>query len=304
MDVLFLCGGLALLVVGGDLLVRGAASLAIRLRVAPVVIGLVIVGFGTSTPELMASVKAALAGADGVAIGNVIGSNIANILLILGLGAAMAPIRVPAAGRMRDLLALAGATALIAAIGANGEIGRVAGAAMVGLLVLYIAVLWRSCEGAVEEAPAAWGAGKAVAAIVAGLVLLLFGADRLVVGAVNLARDLGVDETIIGLTVVAVGTSLPELAATIAAARRGATDIAYGNVVGSNIFNALGVLGAAALASPLRVPESVIQIDLWVMAAATAALIALAWAGGVSRLFGAALLAGYGLFVVRSVALA
>lgn len=307
---LLVIGGLVLLTAGGEFLVRGAVSTAERLGVSPLLIGLTLVGFGTSTPELVTSVEAALAGSPGIAIGNVVGSNTANILLILGLAALVRPIGVAPAAFTRD-----GAMVLIAALLCLGSmqvgvIGRWIGAAFLATLLAYIGLTYAferqraTPSGSLHAAEAALaphsrgGLGMAVASLVAGLLLTVLGAHWLVEGSIALARGLGVADAVIGLTIVAVGTSLPELVTSLMAARRGHSDVALGNVLGSNIYNVLGILGATALIAPIAVPEQIKHLDVWVMLAATAALLVAAATGRrITRGEGLVLLALYAWYV-------
>lgn len=277
-------GGFALLLVGGEGLVRGAVGVARRLGVSPLVIGLTLVGFGTSTPELVTSIEAALAGSPGIAVGNVVGSNIANILLILGVAAVIGPIACDPAAFRRDGAVLAGSAVVGGALILWGEVGRIAGAGLIALLVVYtVATLVRErrrpdAAGAVYEQEAAFVDGAraslwvSLGLAVAGIAGTILGARLLVDGATTVARTLGVAEEIIGLTLVAVGTSLPELATAVMAALRRQADVAFGNVVGSNIYNILFILGATALVEPLAVPARIAGADLWVMLGATALL--------------------------------
>jgi cation:H+ antiporter len=302
--------GLVLLVAGGDALVRGAVSLARRLGVSPMLIGLTLVGFGTSTPELLTSVQAALAGSPGIAIGNVVGSNTANILLILGIGVLLQPMATTRAAFYRDGSVMLGAALLCCALALWGEIGRPAGVVLVALLAAYIVATYlhdrRTHDAAAQlhEAEAEL-AGKApsrplpaLLLAVGGLAVTLLGAHLLVSGSVVLAQRMGVSDTVIGLTVVAVGTSLPELVATVSAALRRQTDLAFGNVVGSNIYNVLGILGVTALVEPLAIPPEVARVDVWVMLAATLLLLAFAVTGWrLCRREGAVLLACYAGYV-------
>jgi cation:H+ antiporter len=290
MSVVFILIGLIALVVGGDALVRGASGLARGLKVSPMLIGLVVVGFGTSAPELTTSVTAALRGSSAVAAGNVVGSNIANILLILGVCALLAPIAVDRAALRRDGAVLMAATTVIALLLAFTAVGRLTGAGLVAALIIYVAASYvadRRRGGApaalhAAEAglvPAAQGAGRAGLVFVIGLAGVVIGAGLLVEGALTLARAAGLSEALIGLTVVAVGTSLPELAASVSAVRRGEGDIALGNIIGSNIFNALGILGAAAMAHPFSAGAGLALDDLAVMVGAAALLVFLAATG-------------------------
>ncbi|MEE4120067.1 MAG: calcium/sodium antiporter [Paracoccaceae bacterium] len=312
MAYLLVAGGLVALLVGGDLLVRGAVGVARRLDVPPLVIGLTLVGCGTSAPELATSLQAALGGAPGIAAGNVVGSNVANVLLILGLAALIRPIAVDGHAFRRDGSALLLATVLGIALMLTGTLWRWHGAVLVlGLAAFLYATVRRPGPVAapdardvvemVERTSSLWRAGLFFAL---GLALVLGGARALVTGGVEIAAALGVSEAIIGLTIVAAGTSLPELVTSVIAARRGEGDVAFGNVVGSNIFNLLGILGVTALVTPLPVDARILQVDVWAMAAATALLVAAAVTGWrVTRAEGAGLLALYAGYLVLTVAL-
>lgn len=279
--------GLAVLVAGGEVLVRGASALAAAVRISPLVIGLTVVAFGTSAPELAVSVRAAYAGSGDLAVGNLVGSNIANVLLILGLSALVAPLAVASKLVRLDVPIMIAASVLLLLLGLDGRVGLADGLLLVGLLVAYI--LWSIREGRTEPdtiqasfgeaAPAASRLSRSVTAqiglIVAGLVLLAFGARWLVNGSVEIARLLGVPELVIGLTIVAVGTSLPELVTSILAALRGQRELSVGNVVGSNLFNILGVLGVASMVAPDGMPVSpaALALDIPIMIAAAAACL-------------------------------
>ncbi|TYB83054.1 calcium/sodium antiporter [Maritimibacter fusiformis] len=298
MTVFLLVLGLILLVIGGDMLVRGAVGLAGRLGVSPLLIGLTVVGFGTSTPELVTSLQAAFAGAPGLALGNVVGSNIANILLILAVAALIRPFAVGRAALGRDglamVLATLGATALIATDG----LGRAAGFGLVAGLGLYLLVAYRidrNGNDSSEADPAVTDAlGVSLALALGGILLTILGARLLVDSATEIAGALGVSDAVIGLTLVAVGTSLPELVTSVMAALRGRGDIALGNVLGSNIYNLLGVLGVTALVHPIPVAAQIARVDTWVMLAVTLLLVVLMRTGWrVSRREGGVLLIGY-----------
>ncbi|KPP81469.1 MAG: cation:H+ antiporter [Oceanicaulis sp. HLUCCA04] len=295
-------GGIIVLVAGGEFLVRGAAGLAIRLGLSPLLIGLVVVGFGTSTPELTTSVTAALEGAPDIAVGNVIGSNIANILLILGLAALIRPITINTAPFRRDGTALALSALLGAGLIAFTGLERWAGALLAVMLVTYVAISWRTDTGKQDNADSVAAPvlklPLSLVMLAGGFAGVIGGAWLLVQGAVAAASALGVSQAIIGLTIVAVGTSLPELAATLSAVRRGEGEIAFGNIVGSNIFNILGILGVAAIITPMRVTGSLAGSDLLIMLGATALLL---WAafrhGRIGRIYGAAFLALYAAYI-------
>ena len=301
-DILLILGGLAGLVIGGELLVRGAVRTAGALGVSPLIIGLTLVGFGTSTPELVTSVQAALLGSPGVAVGNIVGSNICNILLILGVAALIRPVDAEPRGLRRDGPALAAATLIGLAAILWGDLGRVVGAGFVAALLGYLLWLYaserRRADAANDPAPERKGLWSGLPLTLAGLALVVTGADWLVTAAIALAQVWQVSDSLIGLTIVAVGTSLPELTASVAAAARGRGDVALGNIVGSNIFNILGILGVTALVEPLAAPAEIIAFDVWVMVAATAALILVAATGArVTRGEGALLLGGYGVYL-------
>ncbi|MFN3549717.1 MAG: calcium/sodium antiporter [Mesorhizobium sp.] len=310
-----LLGGLILLVLGGELLVRGSVNVASRLGVSPLVIGLTLVGFGTSTPELVTSVQAALAGAPGIAYGNIVGSNIANILLILGVATVILPITVESSTLKRDGLVMIGVALVFAAMAATMPAGRLVGAVFLAALAGYIYLAFRqeslssSDHGAVYDkslaaqeadpalAPARAATGSLVVPLltaVAGLAIVVLGGKFLVDGAVNLARSFGISETVIGLTIVAVGTSMPELVTSVMAALRKQTDVAFGNIVGSNIYNILGIGGATALMAPSDVPAEIVSFDNLVMIAISILVIVFAWTGRrISRWEGGVLLLGY-----------
>jgi len=295
--VLFVVG-LVLLVAGGDGLVRGAVAVAERFLIPPLVIGLTIVGFGTSAPELMVSVQAALGGQPGIAIGNVVGSNTANILLILGLSAAIGPIVAQFAGVRRDLFWMLGSSALLVPLFWNGMVGRVEGTILFAGIVTYILICLRQAGNEPVPEHAIMAPWKAVGLIVVGLAGLVVGARLLVDSATEIARAFGVSEAVIGLTIVAVGTSLPELATSVIAAIKGQREIALGNVIGSNIFNVLSILGLTALIAPIPVDDRFLTIDVPFMVAVSVALAGLvAWRHGVPRWAGIAMLAIYGGYV-------
>jgi cation:H+ antiporter len=295
--------GLAGLFVGGDLLVRGSVRVAQALGLSPLVIGLTLVGFGTSTPELLTSLQAAFSGLPGIAVGNVVGSNIGNILLILGLAAMIAPIGVARTTLLRDGGVMLASTLLCVAVLAAGSMGRFAGIGFVALLIVYLVTVLRlerkaHSDASGETLRATSVPWSAIGVAVAGLAVTLVGARFAVTGAVEVANALGISETVIGLTVVAVGTSLPELVTSVVAVWKRQGDIAFGNIVGSNIFNILGILGITAAVHPLAIPEQIANFDGWVMLAVAVALLAFSATGKrLSRVEGALLLAAYALYV-------
>ncbi|OAN72675.1 hypothetical protein A8B78_19535 [Jannaschia sp. EhC01] len=294
MDYLLVVLGLALLVAGGEVLVRGALGLSVRFRMSPAVIGAVVMGFGTSTPELAASLSAALAGAPGLALGNVIGSNVANVALILAASAVIAPL-VARTG-WAEAVAVAAATLGMIAVIILGGIGPVLGAMFLGILAIFLWVSVRGGQVAMSEQETEAAPGRlsqSLIFVIVGLVLLIGGAQALVSGAVDIAEAFGVPPSVIGLTVVAIGTSLPELAASLSAAVRGQGGLALGNIVGSNIFNVLGILGITALVHPIAVPPSLDMAEVWALAITGTALLVLGLWGRIPRAAGAFGLAGY-----------
>ena len=302
-----LAGGLVLLLGGGEALVRGSVAVATRLGISPLVIGLTLVGLGTSAPELVACIEAALIGAPGIAVGNIVGSNIANILLILGISALLLPVATTKEAFRRDGAVLMATTLVFVAVTVlAGAIGRPTGLAFLGALAAYI--LWtywselrapdaaaeRYAEEAEEVTPKRLPLRAALPIALVGIGAVVWGADLLVRGAIAIARDFGLSEAVIGLTLVAIGTSLPELATSVVAAWRRHTDVAFGNVVGSNIFNVLGIAGATAVVTPIGVPAEIIRLDIWVMLATVIVLAVFAVTGWrVSRREGAVLLIAY-----------
>ena len=306
-----LIASLLLLLGGGEALVKGSVVVAKRLGVSPLLIGLTLVGFGTSTPELVASLRATLLGAPGIAIGNIVGSNIANILLILGLSAVIFPLATTKEAFRRDGAVLIGATMLMVTVILLGAIGRGAGLAFLALLVAYTVYTYfterrmHDAAARVHEAEAADAMPRRELPMWAGLLLavggiaaIVFGADLLVKAAIEIATAAGLSETVIGLTLVAVGTSLPELVTAVMAALRRHADVAFGTIVGSNIFNILGIAGLTATVRPIRVPPEIAALDVWVLAASSLLLVLFAATGWrVERWEGSAFLAAYVVYV-------
>ncbi len=312
-----IAAGLVLLALGGDLVIKGGVGVARGLELSPLFVGIVLLGFGTSLPELATSVEAVRVGSSDVAIGNVVGSNIANILLIIGLAATLAAARVNPILLARNGVAMTLAMLLFAAIllfnGLSAEVDlRVEiGLALIGLLLAYLLVsaLFGSerqeadAQKLLAEGvdPSDYNVPRSLGIFGLGLLATLGGAYLLVEGAITLARDAAIPEAIIGATVVAIGTSLPELAATIAAARSGKSNLAVGNIIGSNIFNSLGIVGVATLFGPMPTPAEVMRLDLWVMLIAAALFMAFASSGGrINRFEGVLLLTGYVLYLTVS----
>lgn len=267
--------GLVLLYFGAEGLVRGSSSLALRLGVGPLLVGLTVVAFGTSTPELVVSLKAAYLGQGDISVGNVVGSNICNIGLILGFSALIIPIKVASQIVRVDTPIMIGVTALALFCLHDGSLSRAEGIVLFVLLVAYVLFSIRLAKQQATDPLAGefseeikiskWGVWQDIAFIVAGLVMLVFGARFLVEAAIDIAKAFGLSEAVIGLTIVAMGTSLPEFATSLVAALKKEADIAVGNVVGSNIFNVLGILGISSAVTPLS-SAGITDIDLGVMA--------------------------------------
>lgn len=301
-NIVMLTAGLALLTAGADYLVRGAISLANRLGMPPLLIGLTVVGFGTSMPELLVSLQAALEGSPAIAIGNVVGSNTANILLILGVAAAISPIAARIPNLNRDLVMMLVAAIVMLGLGYHGVITRGLGLAMFASLAAYLAwVTYTDRRGITEEEAelvvkiAGW---KEALFIVGGLAGLFMGAHLLIDASTAIAREFGISEAVIGLTIVAVGTSLPELATSVVAAFRRHAEVALGNVVGSNIFNILGILGVTGIVTAVPVDPAMAGFDIPFMLGVSLALIALILiAGRISRVAGLAMVAVYAGYV-------
>jgi len=294
----FFVAGLVLLVLGAEALVRGASRLASSLGVPPLVVGLTVVAYGTSTPEVAVSLQAALAGQADISLGNIVGSNIFNVLFILGLSAMIAPLVVSRKLVQIDVPLMVGVSALMLVMALDGRISRLDGAVLAALVLIYTAFLVRQARTertASREAAAAAGGENAVPApgptarmwavnlayVAAGLGLLVLGSAWFVESSMAIARMMGVSELVIGLTIVAAGTSMPEVATSIIATVRGERDIAVGNVVGSNIYNILAVLGFAALLSPagVGVAPAALDFDIPVMLAAAVACLPIFFTG-------------------------
>ncbi len=310
--LLFMSGGVVLLYYGAETLVRGAATLAVRGKMSPLLVGLTVVALGTSAPELVVSVQATLAGNGGIAVGNVVGSNICNIALILGAATLIRPLQVDAQLVRLDIPLLIGVSVVLTIFLANETLSTMEGAALLAGVIAYvlfsIRVARHRVDGALEELEVEvkpeGSVGRDLVFVGLGLGLLVLGSHALVSGAVTIATRFGVSEAIIGLTIVAFGTSLPELATSIVAAFKGEGDLAIGNAVGSSLFNALGILGVAALLSPLD-SSGIGAADLGVMLAMAVLILPLARSGyELSRSEGAFLLvlyAGYIGFLIATV---
>jgi cation:H+ antiporter len=306
MNIIMFLAGLALLVVGANTLVRGASKLALSFGISPLVVGLTIVAFGTSAPEVAVSVGAVLDGKTDIAIGNVVGSNIFNVLFILGISALIAPLVVNIQLIRQEVPIMLGASLLLLAFTLDGKLAFLESGLLLALLGAYTVFLVvqsrRETQAAQDEfaeavQPASAGAWDShwaaqLGLIAVGLAALVFGSDFLVQASVNFAKAMGVSDLVIGLTIVAAGTSMPEVATSISAALKGERDIAVGNVVGSNTFNILGCLGVSGLVSGdlgLVVAQSVLVFDIWVMLAVALACLPVfmtgreiaRWEGGV-----------------------
>lgn len=272
--IFYLIAGFALLIAAGELLVRGAVSIAAYFGIPSLVIGLTIVAFGTSAPELVISLKAALTGHGDIAVGNVVGSNIANILLVLGMPALLKAIPCDTDGTWRNAVFMVFATGVFLVFSFFQPFSFWQGVALLLLLAVFLGdsvVFSRKNKTAQADGDALEGRvdnlALASGMLILGLIGLPLGGNLAVNGAVGLAKLYGVSEAAIGLTIVALGTSLPELFTGLIAARRGHTELAIGNVIGSNVFNLLGILGTTALITPVYAPASIVSFDIWVMAA-------------------------------------
>ena len=318
-SIIMIVIGFGLLVAGGEVLVRGAVQLAERLKVSTFVIGAVIIGFGSSTPELVTSIEAGLLGVPGIALGNIVGSNILNILVVIGIAAMIAPITVGADHVRLDTVIVCALTAAFVGLCALLQLTPAIGAALLVVLTAYLVYAIRREVGvdpavatptenqaaplaAVAQAapqPSASGADAwTIALVLAGLGTLIFGGHLVVSAAVSLAGELGISEAIIGLTIVALGTSLPEIVTAVVAAVRRRPDVALGNVLGSCVFNLLAIGGAVAIISPADVPPEIQRFDNVVMlAAALLLLAAVSFARQIGRLAGALFLGSYAAYL-------
>lgn len=311
MMYLALTGGLILLLLCGDLLVRGSVALATRMGIPSIVTGLTVVAFGTSAPELVVCVEAALSGAPGMALGNVVGSNIANILMVLGLPALIYPTLCAQPAIRRNAFLMIGATLVFLLFASTGVLSFWQGFSLVSLLALFLIY---SGYYAVTHPQQAEDPGdltefdglgelqrsrrRMALFIGAGVVGLPLGAHLVVIGGTDIAVAFGISDAAIGLTLIAIGTSLPELATTVMAALRRQSGVAVGNVIGSNIFNILGILGVTALVAPLPVPESFLRFDMWVMLIAALVILPVILARGtITRSAGAGFVLAYGAYI-------
>ncbi len=287
MVYLLIIAGLVLLLIGGETLVKGSVDVARRLNVPPLVVGIVLVGLGTSMPELVTCIKAAMAGVPDMAVGNVIGSNIANILLVVGVSAVCAPIVTPMKAFKRDGTALVLFTAIFVGLCFTGFVGREIGAVFILLLGSYIIFSYKSekknttaieadvlvPETSIDQEHDPRSIMSGLMMTFGGIAMTVWGADFLVDGATEVARQHNISDAVIGLTIVAIGTSLPELVTGVIAGLRGHSDVSLGNIIGSNIYNMLGILGTTAVVKPLTIPQEVLTFDIWVMVAATVLMV-------------------------------
>lgn len=299
--------GLLLLVVAGDTLVRGAVSLALKLGIPAFIVSLTVVAFGTSAPELLVAVQSAIEGAPGIAFGNVVGSNTANILLVLGVPAVIAGMDPRGSDTGRSFLIMLGVSLLFAVLCLWGVFYIWQG------VLLLVVLLWTILDAIrdgrkrnksamvddeIEEGDVSMAGWKVAGFLAVGLVGLPLGAHLLIKGAIDIAHAWGLSEAVIGLTIVAIGTSLPELATTIMAALKKQADVALGNVIGSNMFNILAIMGIASFFGPLRVPPELLKLDLWVMLGASLLLIPFVFKGiKFTRPVGIVFTALYGLYL-------
>ena len=300
--------GLVILLLSGDLLVRGAVNLSLRLGVPALIVSLTIVAFGTSAPELLIAISAVDDGASGIAIGNVIGSNIANVLLVLGMPALLSTLDFSECDTRRDFYIMLGATVVFIALAATGQFGWWQGAILLIMLAGFLgSAVWRAkCqtgasstdEGDLEGLDPELPMWKVLGFLLLGLIGLPMGADILVDNAVYIARAHGISEEVIGLTLIAIGTSLPELATTVMAGLRNQAEVALGNVIGSNIFNLLGIIGVTTLFDEIYVSSSFFALDIWVMLASALVLIPVVFLNWrMSRPIGALFLGAYTLYL-------
>lgn len=299
MSYVYIIAGLVMLIFGGDVLVQGASGIAKKMKLSPLVIGMTVVAFGTSAPELMVSVKAAYMGSPEIALGNVIGSNIANIALVLAITVLIFPLAIDRNSKIIDWPMMLLASVLFYAFALDGVISLLEGSILfVGIIIFTTFIIRnsrrknKSYEPDLEDhTPKSW---LALLKILAGLILLYYGSQWLVNGAIEVAKQFGVEERIIGVTVIAFGTSVPELAASIIAALKKESEISIGNLIGSNIFNIMSVIGITAIIQPIQVTEKIINPDMyWMLAIALGLGIILFFWKKINRWHGLVLLSSY-----------
>lgn len=303
MEWLLAAAGLIVLIFAGDSLVKGAVNLALRLGVPALIVSLTVVAFGTSAPELLVSVQSILDGVPGLALGNVVGSNTANVLLVLGIPALLAVIHTSEHDVRSSYLQMLAATALFIGLCFFGPLNWISGLILLAGLAAMLTHAILSARNS-PEVPELEGAdpslswAKITLFLLVGLIGLPIGSELLIRGATTIAQDFGISDSVIGLTLVAVGTSLPELATTVMAALRRQADVALGNVVGSNLFNLLGIMGIATIVGPVPVDTQFLTFDLWVMAGAALLMIPLVFMGrNLTRVWGIGLTATYAIYV-------
>lgn len=299
--------GLVILLLAGDLLVRGAVNLSLRLGIPALIVSLSVVAFGTSAPELLISVQAVFDDVPGLALGNVVGSNIANILLVLGVPAVLASIDPSASDTRRSYVMMIGASLLFVGLATTGQFGFWQGCVLLVAIAFILADQAReamahaganSNEDEIDEADPDMPGWKIAVYMLLGIIGLPLGADLLVESSIFIARTFGVSETVIGLTLVAIGTSLPELATSVMAALRRHADVALGNVIGSNIFNLMAIIGVTALVGPIPVEANFFAFDFWVMLAASVLLAPFVFARwGIGRMTGFLFVALYAAYL-------
>ncbi|WP_226391146.1 calcium/sodium antiporter [Penaeicola halotolerans] len=303
--IILLIAGLVVLIIGGEGLVRGASSIALRVKISPMVVGLTIVAFGTSAPELLVSVNAALSGSPDISMGNVVGSNIANLGLVLGLTAVISPIMITPSTLKVDWPMTMGTSLLLFLLALNTKIGLIEGLIFISILTIYTTWTIRKSRKAtkalegetIEEMPVSKSIALDILWIALGVTGLYFGSDWFVSGAVTLAKTWGISERVIGVTVIAVGTSLPELVTSVIAAIKKETDIAVGNLLGSNIFNILSILGITSLISEINISPQFISYDMiWMLGITAILLPMMLLKRDINRIEGAILLIIYSVY--------
>lgn len=317
MSYIEVIAGLILLVVAGDILIRGAVSIAENFGVSKLVVGLTVIAFGTSAPELVVGIDAAIAGAPTLALGNVVGSNIANILLVIGLPALIYPFICDSDEVKRNYYIMLGGSAIFILLAFTGPLNYFHATFLLILLGAFLLnsynigriskdqlaqdkiIAEHAYEDLDELADKPLGTPRSLLYVLVGLVGLIYGAHILVDGAVEIAKSFNISEAVIGLTIIAIGTSLPELVTAIMAARHGHGDVAIGNIIGSNIFNLFAIMGTTAAITPVAIPQSFLDVDLWVMALSSAALIPfIAWKIRFNRAIGFAFCAAYIIYLI------
>ena len=308
MTWVLMAAGFVVLVVAGDFLVRGAVNLSLRLGIPALIVSLTIVAFGTSAPELLVAIQAAMQGVSGIAMGNVVGSNIANVLLVLGVPALISTMDTRGCETRKSFVLMLLVSVLFVGLAFTGQFGTWQALVLLAALAMVIAENLRDARRHLtsvddiddpEGADPALPMWKILLYLVLGLVGLPLGADILVDASSQIARDYGVSDTVIGLTLVAVGTSLPELATTVAAALRKQADVALGNVIGSNLFNLAGIIGVAGVVHPIAVDSAFLTYDLWIMLAVSALLIPFVFFGWrLGRRWGIVMLSLYASYLV------